>query len=177
MNTPIGLRIVDDCVTNHKEILDYLLERDEWKRSTVIGNQKISDGRTSATLFLPMLGWNNPSIIHEMNKNVWRELDKYATDFRFSFSDVETVSVQRYEVGDFYAPHTDSGGSLQRIVSAVLYLNDVKQGGETRFTHFDFSVQPVAGRLAIFPSNFIYEHEALPPIEGFKVAAAYWAKP
>lgn len=176
METPVGIKIVDNLVTNCDEIVAHLQDRPEWTRSKVLDPIDVSEKRTSDSLFVPMLAWSNDSLIHEMNRLVWQELDSYASDHEFGFSLVEDVSIQRYQIGDYYKPHVDSDANAPRIVSAVLYLNNVELGGETRFTFFDYSVKPVAGRLAIFPANYVYRHEALPPKKGIKIAAAYWAR-
>lgn len=178
MQPPVGIRVINNAIENTSEIVAWMQSQETWTHSKIFNTSvEESDMRTSQTLFVPMLSWDNPPFIHDMNKTVWAALDEYATDYGFAFSGIEDSSVQRYEIGDYYKPHTDSMGSTPRIVSAVLYLNTVDSGGETRFTRFDFSVKPVAGRLVIFPSNYVYEHEALPPVSGIKIAAAYWARP
>lgn len=174
---PEGIHIVDDAVTNANEIFAYLQTATTWSRSRVGDDPVVDDRRTSESLFFPMLSWTNDPLIHEMNRRVWQEMDIYAQHYKFGFSSIEHVSIQKYDQGAYYHEHVDSSASHPRILSAVLYLNTVPSGGETRFTYFDHAVQPVAGRLLIFPSNFIYRHEALPPKKGIKIAAAYWANP
>lgn len=173
---PVGIEILDDLVPDCDEIVRYMNDSMEWKASGVGVNNEVSSVRTSQTLHVPFLSYQNPPMICEMNRRVWSALDEYAKKYEFGFSGVEDCSVQRYQVGDHYDAHVDSGPSMPRIVSAVLYLNTVKKGGETRFTLFDYSVKPIAGRLIIFPSNYVYKHEALPPKKGIKIAAAYWAR-
>lgn len=175
MKAPEGIRIIDDLIEGTSEIMEFLQQTDGWRRSSVSSDRVISDVRTSDTLYIPMLSWQNPPLIHDMNRKVWQALDEYAKDYHFGFSSIQDVSIQRYEGDQHYEQHMDAGPDMPRIVSAVLYLNTVKKGGETRFTLFDYSVKPIAGRLAIFPSNYIYRHEALPPKKGIKIAAAYWA--
>lgn len=177
MNSPLGIQVIDNAILNCDEIIKHLDSLNNWQPSFVIGNSGTLDkARTSETTFVPMLSWNNDPIIHEMNRVVWQSIDNYAQEHDFSFTGIEDVSIQRYQIGDFYKAHTDHDISNPRIVSAVAYLNTVEIGGETRFTRFDYKVKPVAGRIAIFPANYIYAHEALAPVSGVKVAAAYWAR-
>lgn len=177
MTPPVGVQIVDGVLPNCKAIIEHLEKADAWRPSTVAGTQPVDEKiRTSVTTFVPMLSWHNDPIIHEMNRAVWQLLDKYAQEYNFGFTNVEDVSIQRYEIGDFYKPHHDHGTNQPRIVSAVAYLNTVEVGGGTRFTRFDYTVEPIAGRIAIFPANYVYEHEALAPVSGVKIAAAYWAQ-
>lgn len=66
----------------------------------------------------------------------------------------------------YYREHCDAlpwlHDSNDRVLGAVVYLNTVKQGGETHFTLQDLKVQPVAGRICLFPSSFIHPHQGLP---------------
>jgi len=55
-----------------------------------------------------------------------------------------------------------------RYLVLLWYLNDVEQGGETRFPQLDVTVQARAGRLLMFPPYWMYQHEGLPPVSGDK---------
>ena len=64
-----------------------------------------------------------------------------------------------------------------------MYLNDVADGGETRFTILNISVRPRRGRVVLWPSvldaqpnerDDRTEHEAVAVREGTKFAANYW---
>lgn len=173
---PVGIKIVDDLISNCEEVVEYLETQTSWQRSRVGASNSVDPIRTSDTLSVSILSFANPLMIHEMNKKVWLALDDYAKEYDFSFTGVEDVAIQRYVGDQHYKAHIDHAPSAPRVVSAVLYLNTVEEGGETRFTLFDYSVEPIAGRLAIFPSNYVYKHEALPPKKGVKIAAAYWAR-
>jgi len=55
-----------------------------------------------------------------------------------------------------------------RYLVMLWYLNDVAEGGDTRFPQLDISVRPQAGRLIVFPPYWMYQHEGTPPISGDK---------
>jgi hypothetical protein len=55
-----------------------------------------------------------------------------------------------------------------RYLVFLWYLNDVDEGGETRFPRLDCAVQPRAGRLLMFPPYWMYQHEGAPPLSGDK---------
>jgi prolyl 4-hydroxylase len=59
-------------------------------------------------------------------------------------------------------------------MSAILYLNDVEEGGGTWFDKFDLMINPEAGKLLLFPSNFPYTHQAMPPLSGQKYILVTW---
>lgn len=175
MSLPVGITIIDNLISNCKEIINEIDESNHWSRSKTMENN-ITDYRTSYTTFVPLLSFNNSEAIHQMNKKVWEQLDIYAKKWNFSFFEIEDISIQKYQVGQKYDVHSDDGPNVRRTVSALLYLNTVKDGGTTFFPHFDFEVNAIEGRLIVFPSNYIYAHEAKPPISDVKYAAAYWAK-
>ncbi len=65
----------------------------------------------------------------------------------------------------------------RQVLRVFLYLNDVTEGGETRFHDLDLKVAPRLGRALLWPSvldanPMAYEpmthHEALPVLKGRK---------
>jgi hypothetical protein len=60
--------------------------------------------------------------------------------------------------------HFDAVNHLaHRYLVMLWYLNDVAEGGETRFPQLDFAVQARAGRLLVFPPYWMYQHEGIAP--------------
>ena len=55
-----------------------------------------------------------------------------------------------------------------------IYLNDVKEGGETEFLHFSKRVKPKTGRIVIWPAAFPYVHRGNPPLDGEKYIITSW---
>jgi prolyl 4-hydroxylase len=55
-----------------------------------------------------------------------------------------------------------------RYLVFLWYLNDVAEGGETRFPQLERSIEARAGRLLMFPPYWMYQHEGLPPRRGDK---------
>ncbi|MBL8297066.1 MAG: 2OG-Fe(II) oxygenase [Rhodanobacteraceae bacterium] len=79
--------------------------------------------------------------------------------------------IKRYRPGgeEQFQLHFDSIGAVaNRYLVFLWYLNDVTDGGETRFPDLGISVQPRAGRLLMFPPYWMYQHEAPPPLSGDK---------
>jgi len=65
--------------------------------------------------------------------------------------------------------HFDSINDVaNRYLVFLWYLNDVAEGGETRFPDLTVTVRPRAGRLLMFPPYWMYQHEAPPPRSGDK---------
>lgn len=147
-----------------------------WERSAT-GEGMQTDIRTSSSTFIPLQALTNPTFIYEIGRTVYRYLDAYGKKYQVGFGTIEPACINRYEPGQEYRAHADDGVPSPRIVSALIYLNDVEEGGETHFPLFDVTVKPSKGRLIVFPSNFAYLHEARPPLSGEKYSMAIWAKP
>ena len=79
--------------------------------------------------------------------------------------------IQKYDKSQgYYREHTDSfpGSVNERVLAAIIYLNDVEYGGETNFTVHGVKVKPVQGRITLFPAVFTHPHESCVPITGDK---------
>lgn len=79
--------------------------------------------------------------------------------------------VQKYDKSaGYYREHTDSfpGSVNERVLAAIIYLNDVEFGGETNFPVHGVKVKPVQGRICLFPAVFTHPHESCVPITGDK---------
>ena len=71
--------------------------------------------------------------------------------------------------GERFQLHFDSVDHLaSRFLVFLWYLNDVEQGGATRFPDLGLEFSARAGRLLVFPPYWMYQHEGLPPESGDK---------
>jgi len=154
-----------------------LRNRGAWERARV-GERKLDTDIRNCDLMAinSQLSGHVDDIL--LAKMFFDHADHYGKETHSAISDMEPLQLLHYKTSnELYKPHADDGADVPRIFSAVLYLNDVEEGGETRFTRFDVSVKPKAGRLLMFPANFAYEHEALPPLSGEKFAVVTWFTP
>ena len=80
-----------------------------------------------------------------------------------------TLKKYRPQGNEGFQLHFDSIYSVaNRYLVLLWYLNDVIEGGETRFPQLGISVKPAAGRLLMFPPFWMYQHEGAPPHSGDK---------
>mmetsp|Transcript_11604 Transcript_11604/g.16417 ORF Transcript_11604/g.16417 Transcript_11604/m.16417 type:complete len:314 (+) Transcript_11604:325-1266(+) len=101
----------------------------------------------------------------------------------------EHLQLLRYYEGQFYRTHHDfidhqiHRPTGPRILTIYLYLNDVEEGGGTRFPRLDLTVMPKRGMALIWPSVYDSDlikldprthHEALPVGKGIKYGANGW---
>ena len=106
----------------------------------------------------------------------------------------ELSNILYYDVGQEFKPHydawltEDAAGKRnialrgQRLLTCLLYLNDVEEGGYTSFPKLSIEVEPVKGRLLIF-NNCVEDsverfpeslHASLPVLAGEKWACTLW---
>lgn len=89
----------------------------------------------------------------------------------------DAIKVQRTERGGGYHQwHFESSNRAVRgrVLTFVLYLNDVEEGGETEFLYQGKRQKPKKGTLVIFPAEFTHTHRGNPPLKGRKYIATGW---
>lgn len=88
---------------------------------------------------------------------------------------VDQVDFLKYEKGKgFYGPHVDAAHKAvgHRVLSLILYLYDVEEGGETEFPLCHRRVKPETGKLLMFPSFFGFLHQSNKVISNSKYILA-----
>jgi prolyl 4-hydroxylase len=87
------------------------------------------------------------------NKRQRRALSKLI-DIKKCF--FEHSVIINYKDGQQYKPHFDQGEGLEykRLATAICYLNDVEEGGETVFPKLNITVKPQKGDLLYFKYNY-----------------------
>lgn len=176
------IEVYDSVITNHKELIDLAESLNNWQESGIYSDAdalepKINkEIRSSVALPLNQFSYEVEQDFYDMCKVVWHYCDRYAQKNKVSFYSTEPAQILKYSPGQHYDAHIDSGTNVPRVISALLYLNDVEEGGETEFVKFDINIKPRAGRLVIFPSNYPYEHAAKPPKSGNKYVAVFWMR-
>lgn len=102
-----------------------------------------------------------------------------------AYEDGEALALLRYSPGQEYRPHFDfvSGAANRRLQTALVYLNDDYEGGETRFVQTGLTVKGGAGDLILFSNegadggpNPLSEHAGLPVTSGQKFLATRWIR-
>jgi prolyl 4-hydroxylase len=105
----------------------------------------------------------------------------------------EGIQAQRYDVGqqfkphwDYFTPDTDAYRRLagvrgNRTWTFMVYLNDVLEGGATRFTKIDHAVTPKAGMAVLWnnlnpdgSTNEFTMHCGEPVVRGHKIIITKW---
>ena len=61
-----------------------------------------------------------------------------------------------------------------RVLVYSVYLNTINEGGETEFLLQNQRLEPVEGRICIFPAYYPYIHRGNPPLQGEKYLLTSW---
>jgi prolyl 4-hydroxylase len=97
----------------------------------------------------------------------------------------EALALLRYSPGQEYRPHFDfvKGAENRRLMTALIYLNDDYEGGETAFVRTGLKVKGKTGDVILFRNNGadggpnpLSEHAGLPITKGVKFLATRWIR-
>ena len=58
--------------------------------------------------------------------------------------------------------------SFNLFFAFLVYLNDVKEGGETEFLYANLKIQPKKGTLLVHPAGYPYFHKGNVPVSDDK---------
>ena len=160
--------------------------KDKVERSTVIsdGEHEVHASRTSYNCWVP----------HDANEIVHESSKRFSILAKMPINNAEQYQLVFYGPGNEYKPHFDAfdknteegrnnwfpGG--QRVLTALAYLNDVEEGGETDFPDVGVSIKPNKGDVVIFHNciegtSDIHPkalHGGSPVIKGEKWAVNLW---
>ena len=114
-----------------------------------------------------------------MHNKIWNYANEYCSRIEKNMDlIVKEINVLKYEVGGHYVAHTDHHKTEPRTLSFIFFLNDDYEGGDI---HFFFPneqnkmiIKKKAGRLIIFPSNFLYPHAVEPVTKGVRYTVVSW---
>jgi hypothetical protein len=95
----------------------------------------------------------------------------YSSLYNIKLEYEEVTNFVKYEEGQFFGVHPDSGFAYSCTVSAIGYINDGYEGGEYVMPFQDLVFRPEKGDLVVHPSSFIYAHSSKPITKGVKYSA------
>ncbi len=144
-----------------------ILKKQDQQFFAVPGNMNIWWEELKSMIFNFDIAWNH------YQKNVGA-LEGYGQDtFHYTQLKIQkTLPTEGYHVW-----HIEHGKGFEvepRAFAYSIYLNDVKEGGETEFLHFSKRVKPKKGRIVIWPAAFPYLHRGNPPLSDEKYILTSW---
>jgi len=170
---------------------DDVLEAEELKKIIKRFNEISEESSVSGERqFKTSLGRKDQSIMIEDHSphlagEIHNSIQSYLNDYLELFPGGKELNLQGYNVkmqrtepgGGYHVWHSEQGGiaagSARRLVWS-LYMNDIAEGGETEFLNQTMRIQPKAGRLAIWPAAWPWQHRGNPPLVGVKYICTGW---
>lgn len=117
-------------------------------------------------------------------QNFWEKAypvyaEKYSMLNDIATHTIRVTKVQKTQIGEGY--HTwhcedDSRDNASRILTFILYLNDVAEGGETEFLYYPKRIKAESGKLILWPAGFTHTHRGNPPISNTKYILTGWVE-
>lgn len=172
------IKVYDDVIT--KETCDYLIrlfnsEKSEHKKTIAYDFYETNMMRSKQFL----------NVGQQFTGLMQGIYSKYSSEFKFfpKTRYFEEPRMKRYEPNEgVFKWHTDNTTteSSKRLLVMFFYLNDVEEGGETKFrfesTGEEISVKPKAGSVVCFPPTWQYPHMGCTPISGPKYVISSYAQ-
>jgi len=90
---------------------------------------------------------------------------------------IRSIKLQKTEIGGGYHIwhcEDDSPTNMRRVMTFILYLNDIDEGGETEFLYHPKRVKAKQGRLILWPAGFTHTHRGNPPLSNTKYVMTGW---
>jgi len=127
--------------------------------------------------------YHDPDLTNEfyetVNKIYW---EKYADEFGILKEGMakhtpKGMSIQRNgpkEAYHIWHTEVNDNQSGSRVAVYMLYLNTVKEGGETEFLYQGVRTKPIAGKLVLFPATWQHPHRGNPIYDGYKYIITGW---
>ena len=125
--------------------------------------------RTSTKEFNELF-WGKYFPIYEQEYSVLKESGRH-TNYAFK--------IQKTKIGGgYHVWHYESSTRehSHRLLTWILYLNDVQEGGETEFLYHHMRVKPEQGTLVIWPAAFTHTHRVNPPLSNEKYIVTGWTE-
>ena len=148
------VQVIDDFVTEteRSHIIQLTADKLDTALVSAVGAAKTSDGRTGS------VAW----VKHDHTPIVRGLVKRVSNLVGIPVRHAESLQVVHYGETQEYKPHFDAydmttekgqqrtakGG--QRLVTALMYLNEVEDGGGTIFPKLDLEVEARPGRMVIF---------------------------
>jgi hypothetical protein len=92
---------------------------------------------------------------------------------------IRLLKLQKTEIGGgYHIWHCEDGNAtvMRRVLTFILYLNDVDEGGETEFLYYPKRVKAKQGRLILWPAGFTHTHRGNPPMSNTKYILTGWVE-
>lgn len=124
-------------------------------------------------------------LIDEFNSVFWEKIyplysSKYPTIDALREHKIIHYKIQKTLPSEgYHIWHPEQDGSKanqKRLMSWMLYLNDVKCGGETEFLYQSKRFTPKENTFLLWPAGYTHTHRGNPPLKGEKYVMTGWVE-
>lgn len=123
-------------------------------------------------------------VVADFNQVFWGEVySEYSGKWQilndFDKHHIWHHKVQKTEPTEgYHVWHTENMNrqSANRVLTYILYLNDVEDGGETEFLYYSKRFKPKAGDILLWPAGFTHTHRGNPPLSNTKYIMTGWVE-
>jgi hypothetical protein len=106
-------------------------------------------------------------------------VEKYSVLKDYVSHKIYRIKIQRTLPGQgYHAWHTENMTRevSNRLMTFIVYLNDVEEGGETEFLYQHKRVKPKTGTCVLWPTTYTHPHRGNPPLKGEKYILTGWVE-
>jgi hypothetical protein len=143
------------------------------------GDRQFDKGKLGREDHQKFLKFSNSELMWKCNEELSPFMMQYSEDFPGVHGAVSyEIKLQKTPIGGGYSVwHGEQGRgeASTRVLSWMVYLNDVEEGGETEFLYQGFRQKSVKGTLVIWPAAFTHTHRGNPPYSNEKYIITGWA--
>lgn len=166
-----------------KEIINFFEENKDLQRAGKYG--KGNDQNIKKTTDITIMPNELKSIKLKCLNNYISKLHHCYTDYQtqwpflkiFEKMHVGSFNIQKYSPGDHFSKIHAERTALQdshRVFAWMTYLNDVEDGGITKFHHYNIKVKPETGKTLIWPAEWTHAHSGEILNTGLKYIVTGW---
>lgn len=157
-----------------------------FKRSDIEKNNDIND------TFFSLLFLNHEKKILDLLYRLDAVLKEYYFKYAKKYPKCKLDTNENclgYKISDFKIQRTEPGegflswhherwigapDAMNRFLVYTIYLNDIKEGGETEFLYQKTSISPRKGTLSLFPAEYTHVHRGNTPKNETKYILTGW---
>ena len=133
---------------------------------TGLGKDVSAKNSTDISVDPKSLNLKKYKVLREYMDLLFKCYNDYKDQWPFFKDTIETVDIPRFNIqkylpgGHYLKVHTERSttDTMQRILAWMTYLNDVDDGGQTSFTHYNLKVEPRKGKTLIWPCEWTHAH-------------------
>jgi hypothetical protein len=143
------------------------------------GESQFDKGKLGREDHQKFLKFSNQELMTKCNIELASKFEMYSKEFPGVQRSISyEIKLQKTPIkGGYSVWHGEQGpgSSATRVLSWMVYLNDVEEGGETEFLYQGFRQKSVKGTLVIWPAAFTHTHRGNPPYSNEKYIITGWA--